>query len=997
MTESLLTYENHLQVHYQRVALALHVAEGHTAVYDVQRDVLLPVQCVPALPFDNTADETVTLVCVDLDPTETLELMATDKSSAAATSIIVTYDNDLLHIRNGRYAVRVPADGLLEQPFPGPICGMQIDGGAWLGESLLIDTPVRGFVRTQIESLGPCCVQWRTEYRWGNDASLTVRARWMSGSDTLMVVEEISESCDAAVEWYPFGETPAAGWIGGARKQAAKLLQYPAAQESRRGHGRRLVQHLSHISYFGQWNLPWIGFTGDRNVFLGLFTGWGSLWEQRGSVRPEIYEDDERGMLLRFPMKAGRRLFGIVFDDADTASPGTPTSRVNERKTALADLALQKVCLWELDGAVEERRPQLIHTEDLAGFRHRIAGQPACATILDEASKRGGMVSVEFALSLWQNDRERMRGVVPHILRYCQQLMQDLGIGGYERLGIFEGRSAKHFAYEFDLLWALDLLDEATCREIRRLFCALAYMYADPDFCRYEDFWPLRDPTSGMAQALKDEVGDCPVPPNFASEFFTTTGVMAELFPAHPCSDAWRQWTIAQTEAFLDTYFTDDGCYLESLNYHVHMFNELLAYLYPLAQHGGVDFFQHPRVRASFAHLARIQMPALDMRRYGAEGAYVKDSWDRLVMLLADGEASRRSMLPANGNSGGEGFEQWHGGEFSVGAAVYQHSDPEFSAELLAAWERIGRPVLDVVHPVLTLLTLHPEFPASTLQDHQSNWRRSLGVVSRATQADDMPLYCLFRAGNATHHMDYDQGNVHLAAGDQVLLGEYGYHAHDSQGNKLVCHETWLHNTVVYAGDKHLSSGYTGLERAPEPALVQLNEVYDWAVHRIVNTNYRDVRRFWYTVMLPTPTTVHVRHYLFVKPDYFLLWDVFEQAHAPALLYLHPREPLQREADGRYRAGAVGVPHLVVQFLAPETPKVVEDEQVGALWSFGVLLQPGEPCMTLLAPQRHERNIRAEFDADARVVRVRGDRINDCITLPPPGSHELLPLIERNG
>lgn len=33
--------------------------------------------------------------------------------------------------------------------------------------------------------------------------------------------------------------------------------------------------------------------------------------------------------------------------------------------------------------------------------------------------------------------------------------------------------------------------------------------------------------------------------------------------------------------------------------------------------------------------------------------------------------------------------------------------------------------------------------------------------------------------------MDFDQGNIHLTAGNRVLLGDYGYHAHDSDGSSL--------------------------------------------------------------------------------------------------------------------------------------------------------------------------------------------------------------------
>jgi len=126
--------------------------------------------------------------------------------------------------------------------------------------------------------------------------------------------------------------------------------------------------------------------------------------------------------------------------------------------------------------------------------------------------------------------------------------------------------------------------------------------------------------------------------------------------------------------------------------------------------------------------------------------------------------------------------------------------------------------------------------------------------------------------------------------------------------------------------------GYWGLERAPAPALVHLGDEFDWCVHRIVNTNYRRLEAMPYHCQIPARPTRHVRHYLFVKPDYFLLWDVFEQAHQPSTFWLHPRLPMTQLEPGAWRAGEPGKPHLLVRFLLPEAPEVIENAQFGPLW-----------------------------------------------------------------
>src|SRR5690606_7108115 len=212
-----------------------------------------------------------------------------------------------------------------------------------------------------------------------------------------------------------------------------------------------------------------------------------------------------------------------------------------------------------------------------------------------------------------------------------------------------------------------------------------------------------------------------------------------------------------------------------------------------------------------------------------------------------------------------------HKGELSIGARVYRDSDPVLSAHLAHAWAAAGRLLIDLEHPLLTLLTLDPTLDP-TLQaappPWRSTWRQGLGVISKATTAQELPIWCLFRAGRATNHMDFDQGNLNLVLGDRILLGDHGYHTCGPDARPVHAAATWLHNTLTYAEDRNLSSGYTGLEEAPEPVLVHLGEQYDWVVHRIINTNYRDLERLTYRDLIPVRPIEHLRHYLFVRPDY---------------------------------------------------------------------------------------------------------------------------------
>lgn len=983
-----ISIREQLRVDYASALTA--VQTDAAALRDEVSGKVMVVQAAPATPLDAGVGDTVKLICVDLPPGSRLQLAPTP-TEAPATSITVRTEGNSHVITNGLLAVKVPADGYLEPPFPGPVEQVCING-AWLGKSRIAGVPLRGWVRTEIESIGPAFVQWRTTYQWGCDNAFTFIARWAAGADTLMIVEDMMEDSDAAVEFMPYGQAPSDAWIrgGGERRGPLEKLSFASIDPSRRQEGWQTLNWISHISYFNQWNQSWVGFNGGGDNFVGVFSAYGGSWQRRGFMRIEIVEDHTGCKMLRSPLRRGRRFYGLLLSTPQAAGMIDPEVRVllNRRKTQLSDLRLDKVRTWELNPPLEDRKPQLVRDTDLVTFRQRLAADASIVAAIDRLTTIAEFrqMAQAIAVALFRDDHKLVGQLVhDQMLDYAEKSFPGMGEGGLDRLSIFDGRGCKRMAFDVDVLWTLGLLSEDQYCKIRHAFLGLAYMYADADFCNYADFWQPMDADDGIAQAMKDGVGDCPVPPNFSSEFFSTTAVVAELYPRHPLSRQWRQWAIGMCERYLETFYAPDGTYHESVNYHTHAINELVLQFYPLYIKGAANLWDNPRVKGSFRHFMEIQVPPV------REGI-ANTPWYHAVSL-ADPQPPRAPLIN-DGNSGSEGCLQDVRTMLTLAASVYKDSDPAFARELMWSWTAAGRPLLDSEHPMLSLLTLDPAMDRAE-PAYRSTWRHSMGLISKARQADGSPVWCEFRAGSATHHMDFDQGNLNLVAFDAILLGDFGYHAHDAAGKPLVPTETWLHNTVVYSANRRESSGYTGLERAPEPLLVHTGDDFDWAVHRIVNNNYRTWEKMSYRDMVPAPTTVHVRHYLFVKPDYFLIWDTFERAHQPSTFWLHPHahRPMEQLSPATFRSGKPGQPHLLVQFIQPEAVQVIENAPLGALWSFGVQNPTGRPYMTLLVPQVQDRKVTATLEGD-HLVRVAGKGLADRIALPSPGTPEL-PQIRR--
>lgn len=975
-----MNLNNPLGVDYRRQLLA--VAEPPGTLRDTRTDERIPLQAAPALATDCTDASDVVLALLDLAPNQSRTLDHCPEN--LPTSIRVEGVGGFLEITNGALALRVPRN---DTAGSGPLAAVRVGERSWQGRSAVTSAGDPVSIASSVVSLGPCLVQWETRIAWANGTALRTQMRWAAGSDTIQVVEECDADTDDAWTWDPVWPQSGRALCNGGGEWRGRMRDVGALDTRTNASG--VVGRMGHISYFNQCHFAWLGFVGSDETFVGVFTGWGSAWQRRGHQWFDLMVDGAGSHHLRFPVRRGRRAWGLCLSTRAEAGVDTETDRClpNRRKTQHADLPLGKVTNWQLDGLLPAHEPALIQHADLDGFRDRLTSDPAVVRALDAAAMSVKPdQSIAAALAVWRADRPAMRAIGHHLANWARTELAEIADGGYEKLIIFQGRQAKTVAYDLDVLWALDGIDVEDYRAVRKTLFAMAWMFADEDFCNPEDFWAHVDPDSGVAEKLAPHMGRSPVPPNFLSEFSTTTGVIAELAAWHPQAGAWRAWSLDVLDLFLEHWFRPDGTYLEAMNYHTHCFNTLLCQFYPLQIRGVRDYFTQPRVRGSFEHLLAIQLPVL------RDQPLLPTRNDR-VLFAADGKAGYAPM-PANGNSGGHGHEQQMRGDFSIGAAVYRRTDPALAGQCIHGWAQGGKLILDDVHPMLTLLTLDPAIPTSS-PAWQSAHRQSLGLVSKAVTREGAPIWCLFRAGSTTNHMDFDQGGLHLAFAGRVLLGDHGYHSKDKHGKSIGVWATHLHSTVTYAEDRNLSSGYTGVEEAPDPLRVHCAPELDWCVHRIVNTNYRDATRFPYNHLIPASTTRHVRHYLFVKPDYFLVWDVFEESHAPATFWLHPKDAVTQEGTSMFRAGTPGAPHLFIQFLEPGAPCVVENEAGGPLWSFGVQAAQGQPFLALLAPQINDRHIQTTYDKPRREIRVRGDGINDTIHLPRPGDPNEVPVVIR--
>ena len=936
-----------------------------------------PVQHVPRLCFDLPGPQHVALALREIEPYQAVEFFEGEQPSSF-DGIVCESSPDGDIIRNKGVSLRLPRSGTYARSVPGPFGGFVIGDGDWIGGSKLlgIDPPVT--IQVTVHADGPAVAQWTVTYSAESSVLAELHVRWALGADTLVVQEDIYESSEAAYELYPSIPHLATAYHMGAGEHLSPLqpMEVPLVQSQPNALGGEALGHLGHISYFGQWTDSWVGFrTTNLPEFIGAFSGWSSQWQGRGYVRPRIVQDVSCGAFLRLPLMRGRRVWGLVVtSSSEIDDSGKTRHLLNRRKNQYADIPLSKQINWQLAGPTEDRTPHLFSNKDLQVFRAHIASDREVVAALEDFVQWANPEHVGFApAAIWKNEETLLEQCKEPLLLFAESVFDATRDGGYDRIIIFNGREAKRRAYDFDALWSMGILTESEYLAVQRALLLLAYVFVDPDYCRFEDFWAEDDPPSeGVREAMKSEMGDSPVPPNFAAEFFTTTAVIADLFPGHPMHDEWTALCERLFVKFVDRWFEPDGTYLESVNYHCHALNILICQIYGACVSGRANFLENLRIRGSFEQFLRLRTPVI------SHNLPVSNKDKR---ILAADDLTRLSVLPADGNSGENGNEQEWGEQLSVGAAIYHQADPDLSGRLMDAWIESGKVVLGTEHPLLTLLTLRPNIKP-VKRAVKSIHCKSLGVLSRAKHSDGSDVWALLRAGSATHHMDFDQGNIHLIAGGKLLLGDHGYHTHDDNGKRISGCSSFLHNVVTFSDSYLNSSGYTGLEEAPEPEVVALTDEFDYVAHRIINTNYRRIGEYPYNMLLPAPKTVHLRRTLFVKVGYLVIYDTFDECTEPTTYRLHPPKETIQVDSATFVTGNPANPDLRIRIVAPREPRVTENKQYGPLWSFAVTQEPALPYITVLQWLPGAAPLVTEFDESARTLRVQTAEIHDFISFP---------------
>jgi len=940
----------------------------------------LPTQLTEIVCHPDGSLASATLWCrVSLHPGETLTLEPAPATVAPDNSLFwnVLPDGGY-ETGNALFAVRVPAGGIYPlAAAPGPVTAIRIAGEEWLGAgSLHASRPV--VVETTLHERGPLFLRWNTRYYYETRTLADVTCTLYAGEDFLHFREHSSRDADLIFQFDCFpGLAPDRLLTKGGGEHMAQVVQtldYARPEE---------LAVIDFHSGHHQMSLSWLGVYQDGAVpFLGLVELNGSAWTNTSINRLHLDCRPPESLIFRVPLQGGVKEWALVCSTT-TRNLKAAESRVCNHLSRLhqryAELPLRKVLGWTLEWEAEAptARPLLQCPADgITAARARVAADPELQrvyhawedTIAQNTWFTGSCASTLTTLWVAFGDEryaQRAVDVMAEEIRLRMQTIWDEGL--YMRLIIFDGRIMKMWLQAYDLLHAGGFIDEDRDRLFRRDLAFLAYAFADPEYFPHQyNLADFHDPDSFYG-GLGQRIGDSIDPPNFHTEYYTSFGMMGCCFRTHPQAARWRADAAALLTRQLDVHFTDAGVYMESPNYHAHVFVMLNQLALALRRCGEQDFFAHPRIKAQFDYFCQIQTPPV---LQNADAQHYNKPW-----LMLDPDRTQYAMLPSNGNSGHNCSDQPLPVELAVGAAIYQASDPALAARCMTTWRRGGRRVVNHYDDLTFLLLADPHLPGVESVGTRSSLLTGSYVTFRAHAETEDEVFVLVKNGTATHHNDFDEGGFAIWAYGAPLASDFGYHA-DHEGRTYGVGDTWKHNCVEFDGK---SSGYLGIELTCPPEQWVTTPRADLLVSYLPITNFRDNAQS-YMDQVPAQRIEYRRYTLFVKPHYLLIFDSIQDCPYTHRWWLHAQanEVAVDGARVRFR-GAFGV-DLLAHFITPATP-VITSGTWSVMKHIAALQSHARDWRVFVAPAKPGQDFQVTSTHAGRVVQVATPEYQDTVFL----------------
>lgn len=689
----------------------------------------------------------------DLDPFATRAYKFTnDDAGVMATDLKVEETADTISLSNGKTGI------MLRKALAvgaGPIAGVKLASGKWVGDSRLAADPAVGAYTVAVTAKGPVYAEAVCTAAIG-DGTWELRVRLQANEPVVLLDERSAVDAKSATFSVDMSKN----------LQPDSLLYRYGKQVPEAGLNKNGIYALQpgEVFVLEPW-LHWAERTRQGSCFslyrndgtdlltlagreAGVWVDPKIPWEKQADVRVWVKQDDA-GVHIDFPLKTGQRKWMLAALDKDASlveakdekkiydSPLPYRYLVKHGQFPL-NMVKDYTLTWQT-GPVSYPH-MLVIAADVDRFKKSVADpkpyQDAIPRYIGDPNPLGqwnseGPITAYFATRdpklgryLSEGALKAMQGSVDCFLK------QD---GGVPPLG----SAPHHFQYLGVCMLLADVAlatGQLTPAEQERLLAQVAFIgYTE----ERPDYWAPERGFGGTA--------------NMSTSVYGYQTAAACLIPSHPRASGWVKASMEQLKAQIEGWSDDKGGWLESPHYAMVSVDQILSAFVMTHNAGLNDYIFLPKVKLVMNWFSQISCPP-------------------------DSRLGARHLVAA-----GHTYQNEATGEFGILASLYKQKDPAFSAQMQwmfrehRSWPEPGTGGGYPGFAGFRSLLRDPNLPAAP-PPWTSEWFPQTGVVLRSGFPSPQETMLYMIAGNHRDHMDDDSGSFILYGKGRIVADDFGYY-----------------------------------------------------------------------------------------------------------------------------------------------------------------------------------------------------------------------------
>ena len=803
MTRGKLTIQEPLGIFWPRQYVRLQTTLDHPAALDH-----LSLSDLSGIPIDadfldlNGNLLTVGLI-LSLNPNETLEYQIVEQTSARSCFAEIAEADGVISIRTPQFTCNLPASGKYSAPPP-PILRFFNQALRLSGE--LQNATNSASVLTRL-TCHPLTVQADLYYAFSNGDRWNITLEFFKDTADIKITENFS--CKDSMQFtLRFDQTP---------NRIYARIHSPSPEKGRSDEWKRLEytpgpDDAVRVQPFYTWDtntatLLQLYFAVNSLCVVPICT---SQWKNGKAVSPVVKPDQ-----IELPVSDGARVWvlSLCSDDPHRESVKLTSAYQNWENMLRCPMggihyadtlcavyggpSLKDALRWNQTCSPAATHPHLLlQKQDIPRLRQQVQNWPWLRDTLEnhKDDPNGFDPAGVYLLTGDEKYAQIVKTEIAEWLRTRIRLITEFGYSLHELVCIRLSRPIRLIALDFDLIADSPAVSPQEKAEILRQFAFLAHCMADPNY------WP--PVSAGFSKGNR----------NFHSDHFSALGTLACLLKGHPDADIWAAYVEAELDKELDYAVYPGGAWIEAPNYQAYSMNYLILLFTALKNSGHRDFSSDPRFLSTMDFLAAIQTP-LDIRC----GIH---------------------LLPTVGDTAANYWTQSFQNVFAW-AANLSRDNPAFSARMMRAWNRAGKPVInaggELNSTFKTLALIDRNLPAAPDEPPESKAFPEFGSCIRSQTG-----YLLLKAGKAAMHYDHDEGSLIWYEKGVPILADIGSQYFPSAD------AAFLHNRISVDGKTDECRGclrsFTPTPEADYASLeVTIDRIQEWPLwpNRDPDWNFR--------------------------------------------------------------------------------------------------------------------------------------------------------------